>query len=94
MAQAQPPLFPLPEPPADAVAQLLDLLRAAKRELEDAKRIRYLLQLPVASYGSPRSVREGIELDVAQRRVELWRAEVATVERTARALGIDVTSAL
>lgn len=87
------PLFPLPDPPAEAVAQLLDLLRTAKRELREAGRVVELLH-----YGAPdpatRSVRDSIELDVAERRAQLWAAEVRTIEHSARALGIDVQSTL
>jgi hypothetical protein len=92
MAPEQSPLFPLPEPPAEAVAQLLDLLRTAKRELREAGRIVELLSMDNGP--GERSVRDSIELDVAERRAQLWASEVRTIERSARALGIDVRSTL
>ena len=91
-AKGAPRLFsplPLPESPADVVALVLDELRAARRELDDARRITHML---TADPGA--QPRAGIELQVATRRVELWRAQVASCERQARALGLDVASTL
>lgn len=79
----------VPEPPADVVAQVLDELRDARRELDDARRISHML---TADPGA--QPRAGIELQVATRRVELWRHQLAAVERHARALGLDVPSTL
>ena len=84
-----PPLFPLPEPPAEDVAQVLDELRTARRELADAQSIvRLLTADPDAG---PRS---GIEAQVATRRVELWRDQLRSTERRARSLGLDLASTL
>jgi hypothetical protein len=79
----------LPEAPADVVVQVLDELRAARRELTDARRI--VTMLTADPLAQPRG---GIELQVATRRVELWRAQVLAVERQGRLLGLDVTSTL
>jgi hypothetical protein len=82
-------LFPLPDPPADVVDQVLDELRTARRELTDARRIVTMLSIDPGA--QPRA---GIELQVATRRVELWRAHVMSTERRARSLGLDLTSTL
>jgi len=82
-------LSPLPEPPADAVAQVLDELRTARRELADASRIVELLSIDPDA-----GARAGIESLVALRRVELWTVELRSVQRRARSLGLDVTSTL
>jgi hypothetical protein len=80
--------LPSPEPPADDVALALDELRTARRELTDARRIEHMLTIdPPAGY------RGVVERQVATRRVELWRQQVASCERHARALGLDVTAA-
>lgn len=84
-----PPLFPLPEPPADDVDQALVELREARRELADAQSVARLLHIDPGA--GPRA---GIEQQVATRRVELWRAQAAAAERKARSLGLDVSSLL
>ena len=81
--------LPPAEPPADDVARVLEQLRNARRELTDAQRI--VTMLTADPLAQPRG---GIELQVATRRVELWRAQVITTERRARALGLDVASTL
>jgi hypothetical protein len=89
-------LFPLPEPPADVVALVLDELRQTRRELADAGRIAHMLALPFPG-GNPQPVglrRLQIEQQVAERRRELWMAEVIRIEDRARALGLDVSAIL
>lgn len=84
-----PPLFDVPEPPADETAAALEALRNARRELDHARSVVRLLDVDPGA--APRA---GIEQQVATRRVELWRAEVASSERRARSLGLDVSSVL
>lgn len=86
------PLDP-PEPPAAEVAAALEDLRYCRRELADAGRIVHMLSIDVPEDGNPRR-RIVVEQRVAERRVELWRAEVAAVEQRARQLGLDVASTL
>lgn len=84
--------LPQPESPDEHVAQLLDLLRTAKRELDDARRIVHMLAVDTGA--EPIPTRLCIETDVATRRVQLWRDEVRAIETNARALGIDVRATL
>ena len=88
-------LFPLPEPPADVVAELLENLRHARRELADASRIVHMLGLDPGLALDPRNERRlRIEQQTAERRCELWAGHVRAFETRARALGLDVTSTL
>jgi hypothetical protein len=91
-----PPLFPLPEPPAADVAELLDELRTARRELQDAGRILHMVTVDPLDGDAPRigRRRETIEATVAERRCELWAAEVAAIEQRGRQLGLDVSAVL
>jgi hypothetical protein len=91
-------LFPLPDPPADVVADVLDELRSARRELTDAQRLVHMLALPFPGDGDELRrvgrLRLQIEQTVAEHRAGLWAAEVARIEARGRALGLDVTPAL
>jgi hypothetical protein len=92
------PLFPLPEPPADDVSALLDELRACRRELADAGRIVHMLGVQNGDGPDARDEfswrRLRIEQTVAERRAELWAAEVRRVEAKGRGLGLDVAATL
>jgi hypothetical protein len=85
-----PPLFPLPEPPAADVAEVLDQLRAYRREYTDARRMERML----TDHPLDTEPRASIERDVVTYRAMLWRREVENAEKRARALGLDVTSQL
>lgn len=90
----QPPLFPLPDPPADVVADVLDELRQARRELADARRLEHLLRLDPGAQPADEERRVDVEQAVASYRRELWRVRAEQAERRAQALGLDVTSIL
>lgn len=84
---------PLPEPPAPEVAELLDQLREARREMHDAGRVVELLTAARADVdrAHPHDVaRYWIESSVAERRVEEWALRVRTLVDAARSLGLDV----
>ena len=83
----------LPEPPAEQVAAVLEDLRYCRRELADAGRIVHMLAIDEPDAGQTRR-RLTIEQRVAERRCELWAAEVVAVEQRAAALGLDVRSTL
>lgn len=83
------PLFPIPEPPADVVAQVLDELREARRELDHARGLVRMLKVDPGA-----QPRHAIETDVAERRVIAWQAVVEQREEKARLLGLDVRSTL
>lgn len=89
----QPLPLPLPEPPAEQVAAVLEDLRYCRRELTDAGRIVHMLSVDVPDDGLTRR-RLTVEKRVAERRCELWAAEVVAVEKRAAALGLDVRSTL
>lgn len=86
-------LFPLPEPPAAEVAAVLEDLRYCRRELADAGRIVAMLGVDEPDEGHSRR-RVTVEQRVAERRCELWAAEVTAVEQRAAALGLDIRSTL
>lgn len=94
MSSPHPPQ--LPEPPADDVAELLDQLRQARRELRDAERLVHMLSLTAPGEVPDRIGRErlAIERTVANLRVELWSATVAQSMLRATAAGLDVSSQL
>lgn len=85
--------LPLPQSPADELAAVLQDLRYCKRELADAGRTVHMLGIDEPEDGQTRR-RQTIEQRVAERRCELWAAEVAAVEKRARFLGLDVTTVL
>jgi hypothetical protein len=85
-------LFPLPEPPADVVDELLTELRAARRELTDAGRIVSMLAIEPSAAEHAR--RLWVEQQTAEHRAQLWAATVASLENKARGLGLDVSSQL
>lgn len=89
-------LFPLPEPPAAAVAELLDELRTARRELTDAGRIVHMLAQPFPGEAPTELGRRRLQIEqtVAERRCELWAAEVARIAERGRQLGLDVDATL
>lgn len=87
-------LFPLPEPPSDVVDAVIEDLRYCRRELADASRIVHMLSIDDEPEGGQTRRRLTIEQRVAERRCELWAAEVVAVEKRAAALGLDVRSTL
>jgi hypothetical protein len=87
-------LFPLPEPPAAEVAAVLEDLRYCRREQADAGRIVHMLNVDDEPGDGQTRRRLAVEQRVAERRCELWAAEVAAVEQRAAALGLDVRSTL
>jgi hypothetical protein len=89
----QPLPLPLPEPPADEVAALLDELRDARRELADAGRVIRLLTIAREDFDAlsgHQVAKHFIENATAERRAELWAARVGFLVRRARALGLNV----
>jgi hypothetical protein len=76
-------------PPDEAMSRVLGDLRLARRELEDAGRVMRMLEVDRRHRPTdPHSLRwQRIEQEVAERRGELWAAEVRRLEDEARALG-------
>jgi hypothetical protein len=84
--------LPPSEPPDPIVAATLDELRRARAEHREASRIIALLLMGPQTGDAPLFVvRRRIELEVAQRRQELWSDEVRRLEVAARALGLNVS---
>lgn len=81
--------LPLPEPPDHELVDVLEQIRYARRELAEAHRVVELLALPELDRAPAAAwvTRRRIESTVAERRAELWAAELAVLEDRARALG-------
>jgi hypothetical protein len=86
--------LPLPQPPDDRVADVLDALAGARSELVDAQRIVTMLRVGLDDPEAPAAgvvatARTLIELQVAERRVEAWQRVVEQVEHRAHSLGLQ-----
>ena len=81
--------LPPPELPDDDVFDVLHDLRDARGELVDARRVAAMVAAEEPD--RPHTTRrQWVEMEVAQRRVDLWAAEVRTLEVRAREMGAQL----
>jgi hypothetical protein len=79
-------VLPLPEPPDEALVELLELVAYARAELADAHRV--ITMLAVDDVETPAwRIRRRIESTVAERRAELWALELAALTERAEKRG-------
>lgn len=79
--------LPLPQPPDERVAAVLEALAEARAELLDAHRIVAVILAGLDDAEAPvAGCRELIELQVAELRVALWARTFANIEARASAL--------
>jgi hypothetical protein len=82
--------MPPAEPPTAEVDEVLEELRRARSEMEDAGRTAYMLDtLEDEAPGRFERRRWLIEAQVAERRCELWALSIAILESRCRALGVN-----
>lgn len=83
--------LPPPEPPAEDAQQLLDDLRLARQELDDACNVLRLLEVgrPAATLTVHGRRRQHIETEVAELRAGRWAAKAHELEDLARAKGLQ-----
>ena len=85
-------VLPPPEPPADDVDQVVELLRVARQQLEDVgqrlMRINAWFERGVA-LGYRDLMVTRVLVNTREREAELWAAEVAALEARARSLGLQ-----
>lgn len=79
--------LPLPQPPDEMVAAVLEALAEARAELLDAHRIVHMIRAGLDEPEAPvAGARQLIELQVAELRVALWAQTFANIEARASAL--------
>jgi len=83
--------LPLPEPPDERVADVLENLRGARAELLDAERQVTMLRVGLddADAGVVATARLLIELHLGEQRVEAWQRVIGQLEHRAHSLGLN-----